>query len=271
MFKKNKEKLTNIDEFEEIKTNKSFKKDNKKSFKINKVKKIKDVKIKKEKSVKIKKENIKKEKQKENFKGFFKLTFARLLAKIIDICLIWLIMFLTISVYMIYAFNKVNNYIARVYTDSLEALNVSKDIIVERQVELENIQSFSELIFTLLKYDTLNILVTAYGIVFLGGYLTFYFIAMALVELLFVNKKGQTLGKKICNLRLTNGRKWWQTLLRSVIIYFANFFLMISYILRFRKRRAMAHEHLLNNYVVFNYDYKESDIRNDDKYKIDSK
>lgn len=251
MFKKKNKKLTNLDEFPKIKTNKLFKKTNKKSSKIKKD----------SKEEKVKNENNKKEK--ENFKGFFKLTFARLLAKTIDICLIWFVMFLLISAYLMYAFNKVKSYIIKVYTESLTVLDVSKEVIHERQVELENMKSFYELIQTLLKYETLDIIVTAYGIVFLGGYVTFYFISQFLVEVLFVNKKGQTLGKKICNIRLTGSRKWWQSLLRSVSIYFAHFFLMISYLFKFRGKRAMFHEHLLNNYVIFNYDYKEDDTKNE--------
>lgn len=248
MFKKKKENLTNIDELTDIKINKSFKEIKKK-----------DSKVKKEKTVKIKKEKIR---EKEDFKGFFKLTFLRCLAKTIDICSIWILMSILIIGYTTYAFNKIKNYIIKVYTESANTYNVSKEIIDERQFELENVKTFYTLVKTLLKYDTFDAAITVYGIFFLGGYVTFYFISMFLIEILFVNKKGQTIGKKICNLRLIKGRRWWELITRSVIIYFATFFLMISYFLKFRKRRAMAHEHLLNNYVILNYDYKEDDGNN---------
>ena len=179
------------------------------------------------------------------------LFFARCLAKLIDVCIIYGVMVLMIIAYTVYAFYKIKKYVIKVYVQAEQSLGTSKEIIEERTMHLEDVKGFWDLYQVLSGYATFDVLVNLYGLIFLGGYVTLLFISIFIFEVLFVNKKGQTIGKRLMGLQLTRKPKWWELIIRSVLIHFVQWFLALTYILPIRKKFAMAHEHLFNNYVVF--------------------
>ena len=161
-----------------------------------------------------------------------------------------------IGLYIFYAFVKVKNYLIQVYIQSMETLEASQEVIANRVIEMENVQTVYGLVKVILKYGTLDILLNVWGI-FFGGYIIFYFIALFVVEVLLTNKKGQTIGKRCTNLRTTRNKRWWEHCLRSLIIHFGQMLVLLGYLYPFRRRRGMVHELLFKNYVIFNYNHED--------------